>query len=136
MDHLTNEQKKQFVRKEFSKISKGNLTINHDEAVLLLERLDIDSNDNELSGLLHDADMNWDNSIDLDGIIFIVDHLSNRRNENSRVIYDEPDEVQLFNKVKQLLKKAKDLIDQGIVVSDEMFKQLQQQYGVPDHVLN
>ncbi len=73
MDHLTNDQKKQFLHDEFSRISQGHETLDRDKAgtysynhnnrtiifllELLSEKLAFNSNDTRVSDLLNDADM-------------------------------------------------------------------------------
>jgi hypothetical protein len=37
--------------------------------------------------------------------------------------------------MKTFLKRIKELSAQNIVVTEEMFKELQQEYNVPDHLL-
>jgi hypothetical protein len=73
MDHLTNEQKKQFITDEFSTIAgdhqilgcstEGAYNCNHKNwrinflLAILLEKLGFDQNNTQVSGLLNDADM-------------------------------------------------------------------------------
>ena len=73
MDHLTNDQKRQFLTNEFSTISEDHETLDRDKTgtysynhnnrtvifllALLLEKLAFNSNDTQVSDLLNDADM-------------------------------------------------------------------------------
>jgi hypothetical protein len=45
------------------------------------------------------------------------------------------DEVQLLKNLKKLLKRVKQLNAENVVVTADMFKQLQQEFNVPDHLL-
>jgi hypothetical protein len=73
MDHLTNDQKKEFITKEFSTVAEGRQTLgrnttgtyscNHNKQTisflleLLLGKVGFDQNDPQLTDLLDDADM-------------------------------------------------------------------------------
>ncbi|CAF3950709.1 unnamed protein product [Rotaria sp. Silwood1] len=129
---------------EFSKISKGSQTIDRNQAdtyscnhntrkiifllTLVLEKLEFNSNDTQGSDLPDNANMISDGFINLDDMLSIIDKLLIKRIEPIEVVDDEPN-------LKKFVKRVKELTAENVVVTKDMVKQLQQNFNIPDHLL-
>ncbi|CAF3311115.1 unnamed protein product [Rotaria socialis] len=96
--------------------------------VILIKRAGFNVTDGELSDLVSDQDVNSDDKVDIDGIISIINHLSDRR--PVPVILDTPDEQEINRSKIELLKRVHQLTNQGVAADKAMYESLCIQIGL------
>ncbi|CAF2098654.1 unnamed protein product [Rotaria magnacalcarata] len=73
-----------------------------------------------LSDLLCDADENCDDKIDILGMTTIIEDLS-KQDEHCDFIFNEPDENEINQRMREFHKKVSEIILQDIKIDKEMY---------------